>query len=442
MQSYPLWTHRRSWGDYDVVVEKPYLPAIRSLFPADWEGENLTITPPEFQLIPEPDGPRGPSSVSVRTGDHTIGYLEDEVALRWAGVIRRIVGSGYLPTTSGRIWGNEWEGWDGLEFNTSVRIALGRPVEALPINEPPELAFTMLPPSSTIQVTKEDEHFDVLRQWVPAGGYGVLFVTLHERTDGGRAKPHVEIRVNDERVGQLTPSMSQRFLPMIEHLADRGLVTGCWGDITGSAVAAEVRIDGIKANEATTEFLDGTPLTIPPLIPESVNPDDYDITAMRPHLTPLPLREPTVRPSPPEPPDGSLVRFDKSRGRYNYVAVKRGVRWETTATGDWGSINEVMLWEGLARRVRSFEIATQWAPIDLRSDLRVRQHRAVIRFSIGGRYLAAINVCDNSSTQGEWYTTITDDAEIALPFGDRATWSDIVRYSDHIQVVAEWQQVV
>ena len=322
-----------------------------------------------------------------------------------------------------------------------MRIALGRPVEALPINEPPEVSFTMLPLSSTIQVTKEDEHFDVLRQWVPAGGYGVLFVTLHERIASGRAKPHIEVRVNDERVGQLTPSMSQRFFPMIKHLADRGLVSGCWGDITGSAVAAEVRIDGIKANEASTEFLDGPPLTIPPLIAECVNPDDYDITPMRPHLTPLPLCEPQVRPSPPEPPDGSLVRFDKSRGRYNYVAVRRGNRWETTATSDWGSINELMLWDGLAQRVRSFEIATKWAPIDLRSDLRVRQHRAVIRFSIGGKYLAAINVCDNSSIEGEWYTTITDDAEVNLPFGDHANWSDIVRYGEHIQVVDEWQQL-
>jgi hypothetical protein len=144
---------------------------------------------------------------------------------------------------------------------------------------------------------------------------------------------------------------------------------------------------------------------------------------------------------PTEPGDGSLVRFDKGRGRYNYVAVRHGDRWETTATGNWGSVNEVMCWTDLARRVRAFEIATAWAPVELRSDLRVRQHRAVIRFSIVGKYLAAINVCDNSSIEGEWYTTITDDAEVNLPFGDYANWSDIVRYGEHIQVVDEWQQL-
>jgi hypothetical protein len=35
--------------------------------------------------------------------------------------------------------------------------------------------------------------------------------------------------------------MSQRFVPLIRDLRDRGLLTACWGDITGSAVAAEVR---------------------------------------------------------------------------------------------------------------------------------------------------------------------------------------------------------
>jgi hypothetical protein len=37
---------------------------------------------------------------------------------------------------------------------------------------------------------------------------------------------------------------------MIRHLSDRGLLMAWWGDITGSSVAAEVRIDGVKAHEA------------------------------------------------------------------------------------------------------------------------------------------------------------------------------------------------
>lgn len=188
-------------------------------------------------------------------------------------------------------------------------------------------------------MTKEDEHFDVLLKFVPPGGYGTLFVTLHEnvRTQG-RAKPHVEVRIDDERIGQLTPAMSQRFLPMVRHLQDRGLITACWGDITGSAVAAEVRIDGLKANEASQEVLDGPPATVPRLVPALSDPLEYDLSGALPMLTPIPPLPPTTVAISSEPPDGSVVRFDKSGGSYNYVAVRRGDHWQTTATSDWGSI--------------------------------------------------------------------------------------------------------
>ncbi|GAA2771390.1 hypothetical protein GCM10010533_04190 [Mycolicibacterium pallens] len=49
-------------------------------------------------------------------------------------------------------------------------------------------------------------------------------------------------------------------------------MTACWGDIKGSAVAAEVRIDGVKANEADALVLDGDPVTLPALVPVEDDP--------------------------------------------------------------------------------------------------------------------------------------------------------------------------
>lgn len=436
-QLYRLWTQARSWGDYDLTVESEFLPAIRSLFPEEWPGGSQTLTP-DVRFVPEPHGPRGAWAISVRARNLSLGYLDDEDSLVWAGVIRRVVASGFIPTTSSRIYAYEYDGWDGVEFNADMRIALGRPEAALPLNDPPRVPFTMLPRGSITQVTKEDEHFDVLRRFVPPGGYGVLFATLHQKGLQGRAKPHVEVRIDDERIGQLTPQMSQRFLPMIEHLSDRGLVTACWADITGSSVAAEVRIEAIKANEATLAVLDGTPTVVPPLVPEVPDPASYDLTHTYAHMKPLPPLQPPAPHMPPEPPDGSVVRFSKGNGRYVYVAVRRGEHWETTSTGDYGSINERMDWPSLASRVRTFEIASGWAPIHTDEDARVRNHLAVVRFTIVGRYLAAINISDDRSPEGDWYTTVTDDAELDLPFGDYAYWSDILRYGAHVQVVTSW----
>lgn len=435
-QVYRLWTQARSWCDYEMTVEKEHLPAIRSLFPPEWPGGNQALLP-DVELVPEPDGPRGPWAISVRTAGRTLGYLDAEVAPEWAGVIRRVVASGFIPTTVSRIAAHEYDGWDGLEFRAWIRIALGKPKDALPLNDPPVVPFTLLPRSSIVQVTKEDEHFDELLKFVPKGGYGTLFVTLHEQACGGNAKPHVEVRINDRRIGQLTPQMSQRFLPMIRHLQDRGLVTASWGDITGSAVAAEVRIDAVKANEATAAVLDGPPVTVPSLLAEETNPAGYDLSAMGQWLRPLPLVKPVSPPMPDEPPDGSLVRFSKGR-RYNYVAVRRSDHWETTATGDWGSINEAMTWRDLATKVAKFDIATAWASVDPRDDPRVREHLAVVRFTINAQYLAAINVSDDDTPCGDWYTTISDEAEQHLPFGDHAEWSDITRFGEYIQVVTEW----
>lgn len=439
-QAYRLWTQGRSWCDYEVTVDTEFLPAIRRLFPAEWPGGNQDHSP-EVELIPEPDGPRGLWAVSVRADGRTVGYLDTEDGPAWAGVVRRVIASGFIPTTSSRIGAYEYDGWDGLEFGAWMRIALGKPSEAIPLNEPSKVPFTMLPRSSIVQVTKEDEHFGELLKFVPAGGYGTLFATLHEQAYGGRAKPHVEVRIDNERIGQLTPSMSQRFLPMIRHLQDRGLVAASWGDITGSAVAAEVRIDAVKGNEVSAAVLDGPPISVPALVPEASDLHRYDLSAMSQRLRPLPLVEPASPPTPAEPPDGAVVRFVKGR-RYNYVAVRRGDHWETTATGDWGSISEVMSWDDLASKVAMLDIASGWAPVDPRDDPRVREHLAVVRFTINRLYLAAINVSDDDTHDGDWYTTISHDTEQDLPFGDNAEWTDITRHGEYIQVVTQWAQLI
>lgn len=440
-RTYRLWGQNRSWCDYEIAFEKEYEPAIRSLFSPNFLNgdENRTL---DVELVPESDGPRGSWAVSVRAEGKTVGYIESDDAQRWSAVIRRIVASGLIPTTSGRIWVSEFDGWDGIELRTSVRILLGNPAEAIPLNQPPAVDYTMIPRSAIVQVTKEEEHFDTLLKYVPPQGYGLLYVTLHERLpDTGRAKSHVEVRIDGKRIGQLTPQMSQRFLPMIRHLKEtRDLVTACWADITGSAVAAKVRIDGIKANEAPREVLEGPPTTIPSLMEEK-DPLTYSLKAMRARLAPRPLVRFAPRPLPPQPPDGAIVRFDKSRGHYHFVAVRRGDRWETTASGGGRSISEVMKWADLAARVCQFDIVTAWAEVDRRGDARTLENLAVVRFTVNGRHLAAINVCENGSADGEWYTTLAECDAWDEHFRYYADWNEIMEHGRRIEVAIGWESL-
>ncbi|BBX34852.1 DUF2510 domain-containing protein [Mycolicibacterium mageritense] len=288
MQPYQLWSQQRgTWCDYDIVGEKSYGAAIYELLPSDWSPSGTEVRR-TFELIPEPHNPHDPWAISVRADGRTVGYLPREDCRQWANVVRRVIASGYVPVVPGRVYAFDavdWDNWDGdgdppKEFAAKIQLKLGEPHTALPINDPPSGAYTLIPRSTIVQVTKEEDHSDALLRFVPASGYGMLFVTLHESASGrgSSGKSIVEVRIDDERIGQLTPQMSQRFLPMIRHLQSRGLLTACWGDITGSTVAAEVRIDGVKANEADAAVLDGEAVTVPKLVATQDDPLRYDMS--------------------------------------------------------------------------------------------------------------------------------------------------------------------
>lgn len=317
---YQLWnTQRSTWADYDVVGESFHMKEITSLFPRGWDrhGHELQL---DLQIVPEPDNPHGTYALSVRAGAKVLGYIAHGDSAQWAPVIYRIAASGCTATTPGRIWIGEIDDWNNTDRHGNprskvigrVQIRLGDPATALPLNDPPQVPYTMVPRSSIVQVTKESEHFDALFEFVPESGHGLLFATLHADTitTPRTTKSVVEVRIDGERIGQLTAQMSQRFLPMVEHLASRGLATACWADITGSSIAAEVRIDAVKANEADEDILDGPARTVPTLVPERNNPDEYDVPdaytgADKPKPRRAPKPAPSVAPPAPAPPPES-----------------------------------------------------------------------------------------------------------------------------------------
>lgn len=315
--TYRLWSElRSSWCDYEVVGEYYHTDAIQLLFPTSWnrQGEELLR---DVELVPEPDNPYGEWAISVRADGLVLGYIAHADSQAWAGVVRRITASGLTAITNGRIYLYEAPDWDNVdrhgnprtELRSRISIKLGNPEFALPLNDPPSVPYTLVPRSSIVQVTKEDKHFDALHDYVPRSGRGPLYLTLHPHivATTRTAKTVVEVRIDDRPVGQLTPQMSQRFLPMIQHLEARGLVTACWGDITGSSVAAEVRLDAVKANEVDDSVLNGPPLTEPILVPAMDDPRAYlipggytgDAKGTLP-VTPVPKDPVEAEPVPPD----------------------------------------------------------------------------------------------------------------------------------------------
>jgi len=150
---YRLWSSGRpSWCEYELTTEPEHTPAIRSFCSEDWSDTSQTVNL-DVELIPEPDGPRGPRAISVRAAGRTLGYLDVKDDAAWAPVVRRVIASGLVPTTTGQIFAHNYEGWDAADnFIAIVRIRLGQPNEALPLNDPPMVPYTLLPKSSIVQV--------------------------------------------------------------------------------------------------------------------------------------------------------------------------------------------------------------------------------------------------------------------------------------------------
>jgi hypothetical protein len=228
-------------------------------------------------LVPEPDNPYDPNAISVRVRGHVVGYLSKEDAVRYRDPIHRIVASGHEATTTARIWAvvrNSYENQGPARFFSSVRVALSEPHLLVPSNGRPMSAHSVLPWGGAVQVLGEEDHFDVLFNHVPKEGHGLAIVTLHkdvQKLKNGTEKPYLEVRMDGERIGQLSPTTSAHFLPVVNHLEESGLHPAAWATVKGSSLAAQVTVQAAKATEVSDEWLHGSPAEFPALVAEAAH---------------------------------------------------------------------------------------------------------------------------------------------------------------------------
>lgn len=262
-----------SWHNFDVVGEafrEAEVTAALGRRPRlDEEIEEVF----EALLVPEPDNPHDSNAVSVRVHGHVIGYLDRDAAQMYRPIFHRIAASGMVATTTARIWAVVRESWDDerrARFFANVRIYLPEPHQIMPLNNQTQANVAVLPWGSALQVTGEDRHFSHLFNYLPKNGEGLVILTMHRLSQtlrNGTEKHLVEVRLDGERVGQLTPATSNHYLPTIAHAADMRKELGIWAKIKGSGLAAELVIQGARATELNDEWLNTMP-AFPRLIPE------------------------------------------------------------------------------------------------------------------------------------------------------------------------------
>lgn len=84
----------------------------------------------------------------------------------------------------------------------------------------------------------------------------MLVATLHplESAKGKTTTTVLEVRLDDRRVGQLTPATSASLLPLVQEAERKGLVTAAWASVKGSKFAAEVSLHVSKAEEVADHW--------------------------------------------------------------------------------------------------------------------------------------------------------------------------------------------
>lgn len=231
------------------------------------EEIEVTVT---AHLVPEPDNPHDKNAISVRINGEVVGYIERDQTRQYKNAVHRIAASGCVASTTARVWVvRRLHNQDGTRFYSRITVALPAEGIALPENDPPTTAYSILPWGSAVQVSGEEEHFDVLKRYVPKSGIGLVLLTLHRAEKllkSGASRELAEVRVDGRRIGELSPATSKHFLPIIDHV-DSGLSVAAWGRIKGSALTAEVTVQGAKASELSDEWLRGEAVTVPQLVP-------------------------------------------------------------------------------------------------------------------------------------------------------------------------------
>ncbi|WP_243695297.1 DUF2510 domain-containing protein [Agromyces protaetiae] len=269
------WLADRNASPWNEVVGEAYRDeeierALGQRVLLDREVEVMTTA----ALVPEPDNPHDGDAISVRINDEVVGYIAREETHAYRDAVRRIVASGHRAVTPARIWAVRRRTSEGERLYARVTFAYAADRALIAENDPPSAEYSLLPWGGALQVAGEEQHFDVIRPFVPRDGDGLLLVTLHrlERTlKNGESRDVVEVRLGGERCGELSTTTSRHFLPTIDHQVGRSRVVAAWARVVGSPLGAELKLHAARANELSADWLDGAPITVPRLVPQAAH---------------------------------------------------------------------------------------------------------------------------------------------------------------------------
>ncbi|ALB03251.1 hypothetical protein [Kocuria palustris] len=271
MADYPL----NDRGSLQVVTENFYDAEIIRVF-----GDLPLGTPRSYDgpavLVPEPDHPVDPTTITVRINGQRVGHLAPQDAERYWPSITRVVASGYDAVATAHLKASLVAADDFTEVDADLRLDLAAPDLLFPLNSAPQRA-TVLPQGSSIKVLDESQHAEYLHSVLPRTGEGRVMLTLEVnqvRTPAGEHVDIVEVLHQRQVVGRLSTQLSEVFIPVIRHAFDHDLLTAAWGTIRGTSYEVSLTVQAARPDMIPDEWFERLPREFLPLEPEA---DSYRV---------------------------------------------------------------------------------------------------------------------------------------------------------------------
>lgn len=259
LTAFRLWGDRGWYPNQNVVGESHYTDHIRSLLPdrIDTSGHERLAVP--ALLWPDPGNAYDTNAIAVVIDGGTVGHLPKEVAADYALVLAGMVARGRMPETTARVYGFYETDWDTdrQRFVGSVQVSLPAKHLLEPVNQPPADSFVELPFGSAIQVTGEEMHVDQLSRYARPEGEAWAWVTLHqvEEQTARTSKTLVEVRIDGQPAGRLSPKLSGDLLPAVQLVERAGRTTAARALVKGNRLKMEVVVYAARAHELTDEWI-------------------------------------------------------------------------------------------------------------------------------------------------------------------------------------------
>ncbi|WP_161971544.1 HIRAN domain-containing protein [Acidipropionibacterium jensenii] len=181
-----------------------------------------------------------------------VGWLPDDAQSAYRDPVARLAASGSAVRVTLSIW-------MARDYKFTAYVS-GMLSDARQIEVPygmPDGAVAVLPVGGKVQVTGEDQYLDELlavldgEQTAPVVAEMVSLVKRTARTE----KTVVGIHIGGEPVGELTPHMSEHFLPVVAACEEEGVTLVCRGEVIGNQLKADVNLYACRGGDLPPSWI-------------------------------------------------------------------------------------------------------------------------------------------------------------------------------------------